>query len=181
MQLEASIDEADVGRIREGQAVEFTVDAYPGRTFEGKVAQVRRAAKSVQNVVTYTAVVTADNASGALFPGMTANVRLVVERRPDAFKVPQAALRFRPGDGAAPAGGAPQKRARSVNPSAEEGRRGRIHLVGPDGTLRPIEVRIGIAAETLVEVSGEGLEAGAPVAIGRIEAEGRRPRAPLGF
>ncbi|TPQ49244.1 efflux RND transporter periplasmic adaptor subunit [Prosthecomicrobium hirschii] len=183
MQLEASIDEADIGRVREGQQVAFTVDAYPGRGFEGRVSQVRRAPKSVQNVVTYTAVVTADNSSGALFPGMTANVRLIVDTRKDVLRIPQAALRFRPAQPVADgqAQGGQVKRARTVNATAEEGRRARIYLLGADGGLKPVEVRVGLAADTMVEVSGDGVQAGDRVVTGRLDDAPERRRAPLGF
>lgn len=96
MQVETSIDEAEVGRIRVGQSATFTVDSFPGRTFRGTVTQVRKAAQVVQNVVTYIAVVTTSNSDLSLFPGMTANVRIVVETRKDVLKVPNAALRYRP-------------------------------------------------------------------------------------
>lgn len=96
MQVETSIDEADVGRIRVGQRATFTVDAFPGRTFAGEVRQVRKSAQTVQNVVTYTVLVSAANPDGQLMPGMTANVRIVVDTRESALKVANAALRFRP-------------------------------------------------------------------------------------
>jgi HlyD family secretion protein len=96
MQVDTSIDEAEIGRIREGQQATFTVDSFPGRMFRGKVEQVRRAATVVQNVVTYTAVVGTSNPNLELFPGMTANVRIVTDTRESALKVPNAALRFRP-------------------------------------------------------------------------------------
>ncbi|MGH8700038.1 MAG: efflux RND transporter periplasmic adaptor subunit [Burkholderiales bacterium] len=102
MQVDTSIDEAEVGRVREGQAATFTVDSFPGRTFQGTVGQVRRAALVVQNVVTYTAVIATSNPNLDLFPGMTANVRIVVDTRDSVLKVPNAALRYRP----AGAGGA---------------------------------------------------------------------------
>ncbi|GAB4477388.1 MAG: hypothetical protein OHK0044_23800 [Burkholderiaceae bacterium] len=103
MQVETSIDEADVGRIRVGQRATFTVDAFPGRTFAGEVKQVRKAAQTVQNVVTYTVLVSAANESGELMPGMTANVRIVTDTREAVLKVPNAALRFRPpGESPAP-------------------------------------------------------------------------------
>ncbi|MBA4255493.1 MAG: hypothetical protein C0445_06420 [Polaromonas sp.] len=95
MQVDASIDEADVGRIRPGQKASFTVDAFPGQTFEGQVSQVRKAGQNVSNVVTYVAVIAFSNASGRLLPGMTANVRVVTDVRADALKVPNAALRVR--------------------------------------------------------------------------------------
>ena len=95
MQVEASVDEADVGRIRNGQKATFTVDAFPGQTFEGQVAQVRKAALNVANVVTYVAVVTFSNVDGRLLPGMTANVRVVTDVRDSVLKVPNSALRMR--------------------------------------------------------------------------------------
>jgi HlyD family secretion protein len=102
MQVETSIDEADVGRIRLGQRATFTVDAFPGRTFGGEVRQVRKSAQTVQNVVTYTVLVSAANPDGQLMPGMTANVRIVTDTRDSVLKVSNAALRFRPpGEGAA--------------------------------------------------------------------------------
>lgn len=96
MQVETSIDEADVGRIRTGQKASFTVDAFAGRHFEGEVKQVRKAAAVVSNVVTYIVVVSADNPDLTLLPGMTANVRIVTAQKDNALKVPNAALRFRP-------------------------------------------------------------------------------------
>jgi HlyD family secretion protein len=95
MQVDASIDESDVGRIRNGQKASFTVDAFPGATFDGQVTQVRKAAQNVANVVTYTAVVAFSNSDGRLLPGMTANVRVVTEARESVLKVPNAALRVR--------------------------------------------------------------------------------------
>ena len=106
MQVDASIDEADIGRIRVGQRASFTVDSFPGRSFNGEVKQVRKAAQSVQNVVTYTVLITAANESGQLMPGMTANVRIVTDTRESVLKVANAALRFRPpGEAAADKGG----------------------------------------------------------------------------
>jgi HlyD family secretion protein len=96
MQVDVSIDEAEVSRVKVGQTVSFTVDAFPGRTFEGAVTQVRKASLNVQNVITYTAVVSAVNESLSLLPGMTANVRVVIDVREGVLKVPNAALRFRP-------------------------------------------------------------------------------------
>jgi HlyD family secretion protein len=99
--IHASIDEADVGRLQQNQPVTFTVSAYPNRTFAGAVRMVRLGAQTVQNVVTYTAVVAVDNSDLALLPGMTANLQIIVEERRDVLRVPNAALRFRPAFGAA--------------------------------------------------------------------------------
>ena len=95
MQVEASIDEADIARVRPEQKVSFTIDAFAGRSFEGRVNQIRKAAQSSQNVVTYTVVVGFANPGSLLLPGMTANVRIVTDTRENALKVPNAALRVR--------------------------------------------------------------------------------------
>ena len=118
MQVDASIDESDVGRIRTGQKATFTVDAFPGQTFEGEVRQVRKAAQNVANVVTYVAVIGFSNVGDRLIPGMTANVRVVTESRENVLKVPNAALRVRIAGvepAAAPAAGAGSARP-SPNP-----------------------------------------------------------------
>ena len=106
MQVDASIDEADVGRIRTGLKASFTVDAFPGQSFDGEVLQVRKAALNVANVITYIAVVRFSNAAGRLLPGMTANVRILTDSRENVLKVPNAALRVRL-PGVEPAGSAP--------------------------------------------------------------------------
>ncbi len=96
MQVEAAIDEADVGRLRIGLPATFAVDAFPRRSFGGEIRQIRKSPQTVQNVVSYTVVISAQNPDMALLPGMTANVRIVVEERAMALKVPNAALRWRP-------------------------------------------------------------------------------------
>ncbi|MFM2083581.1 MAG: hypothetical protein RLY95_399 [Pseudomonadota bacterium] len=110
MQVDASIDESDVGRIKSGQRATFTVDAFPGQTFEGTVNQVRKAAQNVANVVTYVAVVGFANNDGRLLPGMTANVRVVTDSREGVLKIPNAALRVKIAsvEPAAPASGPSQ-------------------------------------------------------------------------
>src|SRR5215468_7009257 len=119
MQVETNVDEADVGRIKEGLRATFTVDSFANQTFTGEVMQVRKAPQVLQNVVTYNVVISARNPELKLLPGMTANVRLVVAQKEGALKVPNSALRFRmPGEDSVPvrgsggpgltAGGAPQ-------------------------------------------------------------------------
>lgn len=98
MQIDTSIAEADIGRIMVGQAVEFTVDAYPDTPFKGKVFEIRNAPIVVQNVVTYNVVVKVDNRELKLKPGMTANVSIIVSSKKDVLKLPNAAMRFRPSD-----------------------------------------------------------------------------------
>jgi HlyD family secretion protein len=96
MRVDTSIDESEIGRVRDGQKATFTVDAFPGRTFEGTVKQIRKAAQNVSNVVTYMVEVSAANPRQELLPGMTANVRIITDARDDVLKVANAALRFRP-------------------------------------------------------------------------------------
>ena len=169
MQVEAAIDEADIARVRIDQKVTFTIDAFAGRSFEGRVGQIRKAAVSAQNVVTYTVVVAFANPNAAVLPGMTANVRIVTEVRDSVLKVPNAALRVRlagiePVDvaasaasGASPAASAAPEVRRPAEPgeadqkprqrpegSARSGARGRIHILGPDGKPHAFFVRLGV-------------------------------------
>jgi HlyD family secretion protein len=96
MQIDTNVDEADIGRMQDGQQVTFTVDSFPNQTFRGQVVQIRKSPKPIQNVVTYNVVIGVDNPEQKLLPGMTANVRVTIEARPDVLKVPNPALRFRP-------------------------------------------------------------------------------------
>ena len=96
MQVWASVNEADIGHIRLDMPVRFTVDAYAGETFHGKVTQIRMNATMTQNVVTYTVVVTTDNSNGKLLPYLTANVQFEMDQRSDVLLVPNAALRWKP-------------------------------------------------------------------------------------
>ncbi|MDD3178983.1 MAG: efflux RND transporter periplasmic adaptor subunit [Opitutaceae bacterium] len=100
MEISASISEADIGNVEAGQSVTFTVDAFPGRTFEGRVRQVRNDSTISNNVVTYPTIVSADNADLKLRPGMTANIDITTSRRTNVLRVPNAALRFKAPDGA---------------------------------------------------------------------------------
>jgi HlyD family secretion protein len=171
MQVEAAIDEADIARVRIDQKVTFTIDAFAGRSFEGRVGQIRKAAVSAQNVVTYTVVVAFANPNAAVLPGMTANVRIVTEVRDNVLKVPNAALRVRlpgiepvdlvasaPRDAAASAGASaasaaasaasqpsPPQRAAGVDGGGRAPTRGRIHILGPDGKPRAFFVRLGVS------------------------------------
>lgn len=140
MQVEAAVDEADIGRLREGMAATFTVDAFPGQSFRGQIVQIRKAPQVVQNVVAYTTVIAVSNPDGTLMPGMTANVRIHVDRRDDVLRVPNAALRFRPpGEGGSDAG-TPPRTAGGATASAGggDGAGG-----GPDGgSLREVRERL---------------------------------------
>ncbi len=98
MQIDTNVDEADIGKIKVDQPVEFTVDAYPDTTFMGKVSEVRNAPTTIQNVVTYNVVVKVDNPELHLKPGMTANVSLVLADKKGVLRIPNAVLRFRPAE-----------------------------------------------------------------------------------
>ena len=127
MQVEVAIDESDIGKIRQDQRVTFTVDAFSGRTFEGRVRQIRKAAQTVQNVVTYIVVVETPNANLLLVPGMTANVRIIADSRDNVLKIPNAALRWRPaGTSAAKDDPAPGAQGGAPNAGDAQARRQRL-------------------------------------------------------
>ncbi|MEO5926583.1 MAG: efflux RND transporter periplasmic adaptor subunit [Bryobacteraceae bacterium] len=96
MHLDTNIDESDISRVQIGQQASFAVDAFPGQQFQGEVIQIRRGAVNVQNVISYTVVISVNNADLRLFPGMTANTRIVVDRVESTLRIPSSALRFRP-------------------------------------------------------------------------------------
>jgi len=131
LQANITVDEADIGEVTEGQAVRFTVDAFPDREFEGRVSQVRQQGVAESGVVSYTVVVEADNPGRQLLPGMTANADIVLEQRDDVLRLPNTALRFRPADpdlvaqGQALMGGGGERRGRSGEAVAQtRGERG---------------------------------------------------------
>jgi HlyD family secretion protein len=193
MQVEVPIDEADIGRVQPGQKASFTVDAFPGRTYEGQVRQVRKSATNTQNVITYTVVVSFSQQGGQLLPGMTANVRVVTDTRDDVLKVPNAALRVRlpePGDTTEPgtrreAARATPREARASNgePQKQAGTRGRLYLLAPGQTEpQAVNVRLGISDGATTEVISGPLKEGDPVVVGvQAGGEGRGgSRAPSG-
>ncbi len=153
MQVDAAIDESDVGRLQPGQKASFTVDAFPGQTFEGEIRQVRKAATNVANVVTYVAIVRFANVQGKLLPGMTANVRIVTEQRENVLKLPNAALRLRiegvePAPAPGAAASAPGARAQGPRPdggAARSASRSRVYVMGADGKPQAVAVRVGIS------------------------------------
>ena len=151
MQLETSIDESDVGRIKEGQSATFTVDAFPGRVFQGKVLQIRKAPINIQNVVTYTVIISANNPDLKLLPGMTANARIVVDEREKALKVANSALRFRMPEND-PAVKAADAKAAANNPNAGSNVDSKNELKSSKGT-RPLAA-MGIRRIWILEKSG---------------------------
>ena len=147
MQVEVSVDEADIGRIKLEDRSSFTVDSFPGQQFSGLVVQIRKAAQVVQNVVTYTVVVAVDNPGGRLLPGMTANVKMIVAEKPSVLKIPNAALRYRPaGSDSGPAavsGGA----AAAEAPQGGGGRQGAGGRPSPEQIRERLVKALGLSAE----------------------------------
>jgi HlyD family secretion protein len=168
MEVHTSVDEADVGNVRDGQQVSFTVDAFPARRFRGTVLQVRNAPNIVQNVVTYDAVVRIDNKELLLKPGMTANVQFLVSEKEDVLTIPNMALRFKLPDDKNEAQealrqergrAAPQVGARRTNRPGGGGtgggtrrvRQAKIYIV-KDGQARAVELQLGITDGSKTEV-----------------------------
>lgn len=165
MQIDTSIAEADIGGIRDGLAARFRVDAFPGQFFRGVVKQVRLNPTIQSNVVSYTVIVSADNAEGRLKPGMTAFVQITANRREGVLRVPNAALRFRPpaeagkaatarsGGGATKSGG---------NAGGGAGRReagSRVYKL-VDGNLAAVPVQVGVSDTTWTEITGGDVKEG---------------------
>ena len=177
MQVETAIDEADVGRVKIGQTASFTVDAFPGRRFQGEVKQVRKAAQVVTNVVSYTAIVSAANADQLLLPGMTANVRIVTAQKESALKVPNAALRFRPPvEGQKPAatgggGGGGGSGSRGGGRSAQAQQQ--VHIPGVDGKPQAVTVKTGISDGQFTEIVEGELQEGQQVIVGAATTNGK--------
>jgi HlyD family secretion protein len=156
MQVEASVDEADIGQIRDGQDVSFTVDSYPDDVFRAKVRQVRKAPVETQNVVSYLVIIDVDNRQEKLLPGMTANVEIITGIRENVTRVPTSALRFRP-----------RAADRSDEPAPDKKDDGRqsVYLVGSE-PYRPLRRRVttGLQGDDFAEIAS-GLKAGDKIII----------------
>ena len=165
MEVHAKVDEADIGQIRVGQRASFTVDAHPGRSFGGTVEQIRKAPEVVENVVTYTVVLSTRNADLVLLPGMTAIIQVVVEEVEDVLKVPNAAVRFRPAQGVAAPPVAHAAAAGSVS-----GAPAVVWVLGAKARPRPVQVALGRSNESATEIVDGPLRAGQQVIVGAASA-----------
>jgi HlyD family secretion protein len=153
MEVRGRIDEADVGKLSVGQTATFSVDAYPGRLFKGHVLQIRKSPEITQNVVTYTAIISAPNPDLLLLPGMTATLRIAVSETESTLKIPNQALRFRPeGEKAA------VERAGSGSPT--------VWVIGQDRRPSPVPVTVGRSDNNSTELLSGELSEGQPVIIG---------------
>ncbi len=164
MQVDTNVSEADVGRLRVGQSASFTVDAYPGQVFHGQVTQIRKAPISVQNVVTYDVVIGVSNPDLKLFPGMTATVRILVDRHNNVLRVPNTALRFRPAEAASSQSGRPGGR-RGASEST-------LWVLGDKGRPRSEVVQTGLSDGVYTEISSGALEPGDRVIIAEVGKSG---------
>lgn len=190
MQVDTNVSESDIGGVAEGKSATFVVDAYSNMRFKGKVIQVRNAPINVQNVVTYNVVIGVDNSDLSLKPGMTANVSVVIDRRDDVLKIPNSALRFKPGFGKSsekpggqsvsaagqPGGGAgsgaPGSPGKGGSPESG-GRGGRdgkskpiVWLPNAQGDPRSVEVKTGITDGMFTELIEGGVKEGEEVIVG---------------
>ncbi|MFZ2396818.1 MAG: efflux RND transporter periplasmic adaptor subunit, partial [Smithella sp.] len=150
MQIDTNVDEADIGKVKSGQDVSFTVDAYPDTIFTGKVAVVRNAPITVSNVVTYDVVINVNNAQLKLKPGMTANVSITIEMHPDVLRIPNAALRFKPAE-------VKRKSERTQDKQAMKGTK--VWILENDKP-KPVKVTIGLSDGNYTEISAGELKAG---------------------
>jgi HlyD family secretion protein len=192
MQIDTSFAEADIGKIKEGQKVNFNVDAFPDRSFEGVVKQLRLNSTNTSNVVTYNVVVSVDNQDLTLLPGMTAYVNIIVDRARHALLVPNAALRYKPklpdaSKRPQPPGeeGADGKRAWRRHGAKGEGRgassansvMGKIYVLR-NGQPVMVRVRTGITDGRSTVVTGEGLAVGDKVIVSELQSDNTVSKGP---
>jgi len=162
MQVDTNVSESDIGGARAGEKATFTVEAYPGRTFEGRVSQVRQAPITVQNVVTYDVVVSVDNDDLALVPGMTANTRIVTDEHDDVVRVPLQALRFSP------------RGLRSDGDGERRGGGASVHVLR-DGKLEKVAISTGLKDATYAEVVHGAIQPGDRVVVDQA-SDGTSPK-----
>jgi HlyD family secretion protein len=158
MQVDTNVSESDIGGVRDGQEASFTVDAYAGRTFHGRVAQVRNAPITVQNVVTYDVVIAVNNPDLALKPGMTATATITTARADDVLKIPLRALRFNPSR---------KPRAEETPGTATRTQHGApaVWVIQGDGSLKQVTIETGIRNDDEAEVISGALQPGEQLAV----------------
>ena len=182
MRIDTSFAEADIGNLREGQKARFTVDAFPNRSFNGEVQQIRLNPTNQQNVVTYNVRVSVANKDQALLPGMTAYVSIGVAKRSDVLLLPNAALRYKPADAGEKAQENSQKSPSTVTNSPGAGKPGKkrdsqsgtVYVLSGD-EIKPVSVQIGITDNRNTEVVSGELKAGDRVITGENTATNKKP------
>jgi len=153
MQVDTNVSESDIGGLKEGNTASFTVDAFPKRTFDGRVSQVRQSPQTVQNVVTFDVIVSVDNSSFSLRPGMTAATRIVIANRHDVIRVPSQALRYRPS-------GMPA----SATPLGAANSEARVWLLR-NGRPEALTVETGLDDDSFVEIVAGDVKPGDQVIV----------------
>ncbi|SEF12688.1 HlyD family secretion protein [Rhizobiales bacterium GAS191] len=174
MEVHGKIDEADVGGLKIGQTAFFTVDAFPERTFTGRVLQIRKSPEVVQNVVTYTTIISAPNPELLLLPGMTAALRIVVSDTGEILKVPNQAFRFRPNGMSSRT----DQQGRDQTPSSAE-TSATVWTVGSDGRPVPVAVKLGVSDDQSTQLTAGSLTQDQPLIVGI--AHSRKPAGLLGI
>jgi HlyD family secretion protein len=165
MQIDTNIAESDIGVVKLEQVVDFTVDAYPDITFKGKVWQKRQAPITVQNVVTYDVVIQVDNRDFKLMPGMTANVSVIIQTRPEVLRITNAATRFRMTERSAPAGAGAGAGAGAKAGAGASEKRGPAVWVLEDGKPKRVAITPGISDGTYTEIVSGDLKEGQQVIV----------------
>jgi HlyD family secretion protein len=158
LELTIDVDEADIGEVAVGQQATFTVDAYPAQTFNAKVVELRNAARTIQNVVTYQGVLSVENDKGLLKPGMTATADITVKVAENVMSVPNGALRFTPQADTPPAGMIPQATTAPADPIATG--KGQVWTLGKDGKPASQDVTLGITDGRRTQVTSANVKAG---------------------
>jgi HlyD family secretion protein len=204
MQVQADVDQSDIGRVQVGQLARFTVDSYPDQEFRGRISQIRLNATVSQNVVTYPVIIEVPNPDEKLRPKMTANVTIDVAQVSDVLRIPNAALRFRPDNAPPPAQTATTATTSTApNPERSAARMGErrpgiggtggafqrgggqqrhrgqtVYLLGPNNTLKPVEIRTGITDGHFTEVVSGDLKPGDNIVIGLATSKVEGPPPP---
>ena len=196
MQIDTSVDESDISRLKVGQKATFTVDAYSDQQFEGAVVQIRNAPVVTQNVVTYVTVIAVDNKELKLKPGMTANVTVETQRKDNLLKVPSAALRFKPksvkdtkgdkkGMTGKNGGDRPEMAAKAGRPAAD-GKPARkeggqtVYMLNAEGKPVPVSISTGITDGSFVEVVSGALNEGDDVVVEQVSQQKKKGGMPMG-
>jgi HlyD family secretion protein len=171
VQVQARIDEADIGRIRPGQIAHFTFSAFPGEVFKGNVVEVRRTPQVAEGVVTYIVEILASNDQKKLLPGMTAAVNIIIDSRPEAIKVPRAALRF------VPSAAGDEKALAIAQPPGKD----TVWRLGPGSEPEAIPIKTGISDGVFTEVVEGALQPGDEIIVGVVDAGKNKSGGPLRF
>jgi HlyD family secretion protein len=200
MQIDTSVDESDISKLKVGQKATFTVDAYSDQQFEGAVVQIRNAPVVTQNVVTYVAVIAVDNKALKLKPGMTANVSIETQRKDDLLKVPSAALRFKPkadkdakaakgersgqgkGSGGSSGAGNGKGGGRQGADGKARGKEGgqTVYTLNAEGKPVPLSIITGITDGSFVEVVSGALKEGDDVVVEQLSQDKKKSSMPMG-